>query len=70
MRHNGNLNGLVEKFYEKTYGKVALRDDRVSFKKQKEEKSSLMNVKRSNAESLPPIIRKALNYLYPAKLAQ
>jgi hypothetical protein len=70
MRHNGNLNGLVDKFYQKTYGKVALRDDRIGFKKQKEEKCSLISVQRSKRESLPPIIRKALKYLYPAKVGQ
>lgn len=68
MKPNENLNCLVDKFYQKTYGKAGLRSNQIKFNKNKEEKCSLLTVNKRKGESLPPIIRKALNYLYPPKI--
>lgn len=65
MKNEFHLNSVVNKFYCKTYGKQVVRDRPElgpNF-----DSYNLMSVKRKKRESLPPIIRKALDYLYPAK---
>ena len=66
MKTERYLDEVVSSFYAKTYG-TKIKDQQLSYKKRENfDKYNLIGISRKR-ESLAPIIRKALNYLYPAK---
>ena len=70
MKSEAQVNTLIENFYSKTYGikKHQTPTTRLANQAKRFDKYNLIKITRSKeSESLPPALRKALNYLYPIK---
>jgi hypothetical protein len=68
MKKNSEINSIFNKYYTRTYGKHVI--DKPKEKSINFDSYRLMSMKRKQGESLPPIIKKALDYLYPVKNIQ
>ena len=67
MNSDSKLNDVVSKFYSKTYGSRCLdHQHQLDKKKIHFDKYNLIKIGR-HSESLPPVIKRALEYLYPLK---
>ncbi|OMJ88743.1 hypothetical protein SteCoe_9288 [Stentor coeruleus] len=64
MDSDGSINNLVLGFYAKTYGKTNKDNTLANPKKIYFDKYNLISMNRKE-RSLPPVIKRALNYLYP-----
>lgn len=68
MKSEDHLNKIIFNYYSKTYGSPKQVSEKTYFKRSEEiDVEGLRKIHRNN-KSLPPAIKKALNYLYPEKL--